>query len=49
MLIGSISQIESSLMGARSLQQWRDNLNNEHSNSTKIYLDELFDNYINMQ
>jgi hypothetical protein len=34
---------------ARTLQQWRDNLKNEHSNPTEVYLDELFDNYINMQ
>lgn len=44
----TIRQIEQSLKGVTTLQQWRDNLYNQQSNTTKENLQELFDNYINL-
>ncbi|MBQ9470360.1 MAG: hypothetical protein IJU72_05345 [Bacteroidales bacterium] len=44
----SLYQIEQALKGCTSLQQWRDRLKSMYSNPTSAYLDELFDNYINL-
>lgn len=44
----SMQQIEHSLKGITTLQQWRNNLYNQHSNSTKENLQELFDNFIKL-
>ena len=43
----TISQIENAIKGVRTLEEWRDNLKNMYDNPTEIYLDELFNNYIN--
>ncbi len=41
----TIKQLESALVGAKSWNQWRDNIKNRYSNPTEIYLDELFNNW----
>jgi hypothetical protein len=38
-------QLEQALIGARNWIQWRDNMKNSYNNPTKIYLDELFNNW----
>ena len=44
----SLYQIEQALKGCTTLAQWRDRLKSMYSNPTSVYLDELFDNYINL-
>jgi len=39
------SQLEQALIGARNWGQWRDRIKNSYNNPTKIYLDELFNNW----
>ncbi|MDT0642187.1 hypothetical protein RM553_05010 [Zunongwangia sp. F363] len=43
----TIKQLESALIDAKSWLQWRDNIKSKYSNSTEIYLDELFNNWPN--
>jgi hypothetical protein len=38
-------QLEQALIGARNWTQWRDKIKNNYNNPTKIYLDELFNNW----
>ena len=42
-----LSQIEDALKGAKTLEKWRDNLKIKYNN-TEEFLDELFDNYIDL-
>lgn len=44
----SLYQIEESLRGATSLENWRDNLKNKFNNPTENFVDELFQNYTNL-
>ena len=44
----TLCQIEQALKGCTTLEQWRDRLKSMYSNPTSVYLDELFDNYINL-
>lgn len=50
----TLEQIEDALdgpggsNGAKTLTQWRDNLKNQTANPTESFVDELFDNYINL-
>lgn len=44
----SLAQIEGALRGAKTLEQWRDNLKNLYNNPTESNLDELFNFYINI-
>jgi len=44
----SLAQIEEALKGAKTLEQWRDNLKNLYDNPTESNLDELFNFYINI-
>jgi len=44
----TLSQIECSLKGANTLAQWRDKLKSLYENETEQYLDELFEQYINL-
>lgn len=41
----SIKQLEGALVGAKSWNQWRDNIKNRYNNATENYLDELFNNW----
>ncbi|MDV7188457.1 hypothetical protein R3X25_14285 [Lutibacter sp. TH_r2] len=41
----TIKQLEDALVGARYWNEWRDNIKNDYSNPTSIYLDELFGNW----
>jgi len=41
----SIKQLENALSGARSWEQWRNNIRNRYNNSTEQYLNELFHNW----
>ena len=41
----TITQIEQGLRGARSWNQWRDNMINRHTNATENRLNELFSNW----
>ncbi len=41
----SIKQLERALIGAKSWNQWRDNIKNRYNNATEKYLDELFNNW----
>lgn len=43
----TITQLQSALIGARSWNQWRDNIKNKYYNSTEQHLDELFANWPN--
>jgi hypothetical protein len=38
-------QLQNSLVGASSWNEWRDNIKNRYDNPTEIYLDELFNNW----
>lgn len=39
------AQLQSSLHGATHWSGWKDNIKSQHTNSTSIYLDELFNNW----
>ncbi|RYC52150.1 hypothetical protein [Flagellimonas olearia] len=41
----TIKQLEGALVGAKSWNQWRDNIKNRYNNTTEKYLDELFNNW----
>ena len=41
----TIKQLEGALVGAKSWNQWRDNIKNRYNNATENYLDELFNNW----
>ena len=41
----TIKQLENALNGAKSWNEWKDNIKNNYINSTSIYLDELFSNW----
>lgn len=41
----TIKQLEGALVGAKSWNQWRDNIKNRYNNTTENYLDELFNNW----
>jgi len=41
----SIKQLEDALRGARSWEQWRNNIRNRYNNSSEQYLNELFNNW----
>ncbi|MEC7770592.1 MAG: hypothetical protein VX798_05370 [Bacteroidota bacterium] len=41
----TIKQLEGALVGAKSWNQWRDNIKNKYNNATEKYLDELFNNW----
>lgn len=43
----TLKQLEDALVGAKSWNQWRDNIKSKYSNSTEIHLDELFNNWPN--
>ncbi|TVZ25917.1 hypothetical protein JM83_0858 [Gillisia sp. Hel_I_86] len=43
----TLKQLEDALIGARSWNQWRDNIKNMYNNSTEQYIDELFANWPN--
>ncbi|OUD36948.1 hypothetical protein [Flavobacterium sp. FPG59] len=41
----TIMQLQNSLVGASSWNEWRDNIKNRYNNPSEIYLDELFNNW----
>ncbi|MBO7438455.1 MAG: hypothetical protein J6U21_02130 [Bacteroidales bacterium] len=41
----SIVQIENALKGAKTWNEWKNNLKNKYNNGTEIYLDDLFDTW----
>ena len=43
----TISQLETALIGADAWWVWRDNIKSKYNNPTRIFLDELFDNWAN--